>query len=207
MSLLEKYQRVRNTFSYSIQSSQGTERNDNTGDDIGKFQLDIPPFPFPENQQSKLGIFTLESFYFTAQGIDEYISSGANGLPANSLEDISGFYVEINGLGLRPQLYTTNLGGNLRSNKMFPIMNEYGRIRRFSDGADPPVYTNDFARVNSGGESGKEVICSNPSGSVLQVRVYSMDDGELIADQDNLESIINFKIEMLPDDFQEREMN
>jgi hypothetical protein len=207
MSLLEKYQRVRNTFSYSIQSSQGNERNDFTGDEIGSFQVEIPPYPFPENQQSKLGIFTLESFYFTSQGIDDYVSGGVNGLPANSLDDISGFYVEINGLGLRPQLYTTNRIGNLRSNKMFPIMNQYGRIRRFSDGADPPVYTNDFARVNSGGECGKEVICSNPSGSVLQVNVYSMDDGEIISDQAGLDSIINFKIEMLPDDFQEREMN
>lgn len=207
MSLLEKYQRVRNTFSYSIQSSQGKERSDLSGDELGQFQIEIPPFPFPENQQSKLGIFTLESFYFTAQGIDEYISSGAGGLPANSLDDVSGFYVEINGLGLRPQLYTTNLSSSLRSNKMFPVMNEYGRIRRFSDGATPPVYTNDFARVNTGGMCGKEVICSNPSGSMLQVKVYSMDTGEIILDQANLDSVINFKIEMLPDDFQEREMN
>jgi hypothetical protein len=75
---------------------------------LDRFKLDIPPYPFPENQQSKLGIFTLESFYFTSQGIDDYVSGGVNGLPANSLDDISGFYVEVNGLGLRPQLYTTN---------------------------------------------------------------------------------------------------
>ena len=124
MSLLEKYQRVRNTFSYSIQSSQGVDRGDGSGDDIGKFQIDIPNVPFPENQQSKLGIFTLESFYFTSQTTGVYVSAGANGLPANSDYDVSGFYVEINGIGLRPQIFTTNLSSNLRSNKMFPIINE-----------------------------------------------------------------------------------
>jgi hypothetical protein len=207
MSLLEKYQRVRNTFSYSVQSSMGTDRSDLTGDELGQFQIEIPPFPFPENQQSKLGIFTLESFFITAQNLSEYVSSGIGGLPDNSIYDISGFYVEVNGLGLRPQIYTTNLASTLRSNKMFPIINEYGRARRFSNGADPPVYTDDYARVTSGGKCHKEVICSNPSGSVLQVKVYSMDTGQLILDQDNLDSVINFKIEMLPDDFQEREMS
>mgnify|MGYP003144503583 CR=1 FL=1 len=200
MSLLEKYQRIRNTFSYSIQSSQATALEDASGDDIGSFQILIPPFPFPENQQSKLGIFTLESFFFTGQGEDIYVSSGASGLPANSNQDCSGLYVEVNGLGLRPQILTTNLNANLRSNKMFPVVNEYGTMRKDSKGAI------DMARVNCGGYSGKEVICSNPCGTTLQVKVYSMDDGELIADQ-GLDSIINFKIEMLPDDFQEREMN
>tara|TARA_R110000824_G_scaffold59978_4_gene160679 strand:+ start:1110 stop:1700 length:591 start_codon:yes stop_codon:yes gene_type:complete len=196
MSLLEKYQRVRNTFSYSIQSSQGVDRGDGSGDDIGKFQIDIPNVPFPENQQSKLGIFTLESFYFTSQTAGVYVSAGANGLPANSDYDVSGFYVEINGIGLRPQIFTTNLSSNLRSNKMFPIINEYGIERKASTGE----------RVVAGGECNKEVICSNPCGSVLQVKVYSMDDGELISDQ-ALDSIINFKIELLPDDFQERDMD
>jgi hypothetical protein len=130
MSLLEKYQRIKNTFSYSIQSSSGIDRNDATGDDIGKFQLDIPPFPFPENQQSRIGIFTLESFYFTAQTDAYYVSGGEDGLPANSDYDISGFFVEVNGLGLRPQLYTTALNNALRSNKIFPVINEYGRRRK-----------------------------------------------------------------------------
>jgi hypothetical protein len=199
MSLLEKYQRVRNTYSYSIQSSQATALADGSGDDIGSFQIVIPPFPFPENQGSKLGIFTLESFFFTGQTDAIYVSSGANGLPANSDFDCSGLYVEMNGLGVRPQILTTNLNANLRSNKMFPIINEYGKRRE----TDTEVF--DSNRVVCGGYSGKEVICSNPSGSTLQVKVYSMDDGEIISDQ-GIDSIINFKIEMLPDDFQEREI-
>tara|TARA_R110001632_G_scaffold209315_1_gene333854 strand:- start:46 stop:648 length:603 start_codon:yes stop_codon:yes gene_type:complete len=200
MSLLEKYQRVRNTFSYSIQSSQGIARSDASGDDIGSFQVEIPNVPFPENQQSKLGIFTFESFFFTAQTDGIYVSSGTNGLPANSDFEISGFYVEVNGLGLRPQIYTTNLASNLKSNKMFPIINEYGKRRE----TEVEVYEQN--RVVSGGFSNKEVICSNPCGTTLQVKVYSMDTGELIADQ-GLDSVINFKIELLPDDFQEREMD
>jgi hypothetical protein len=203
MSLLEKYQRIKNTFSYSIQSSSGIDRNDATGDDIGKFQLDIPPFPFPENQQSRIGIFTLESFYFTAQTDAYYISGGEDGLPANSDYDISGFFVEVNGLGLRPQLYTTALNNALRSNKIFPVINEYGRRRK--RGNDPDTEY-DYAKRVCGGVCNKSVICSNPCGSMLQVKVYSMDSGDLITDQP-IDSIINFKIEMLPDDFQDREMN
>jgi len=203
MSLLEKYQRIRNTFSYSIQSSGGINRNDGSGDEIGKFQLNIPPFPFPENQQSKLGIFTLESFYFTAQTDALYISGGDDGLPVNSDYDISGFYVEINGIGIRPQLFTTAINNGLRSNKIFPVINEYGRRRKRGNAPDTEY---DYAKRVCGGECNKSVICSNPSGSNIQVKVYSMDTGELIAEQ-GLDSIINFKIEMLPDDFQDREMN
>lgn len=203
MSLLEKYQRIKNTFSYSIQSSAGISRSDDSGDDIGKFQLDIPPYPFPENQQSKLAIFTLESFYFTSQTDALYVSGGDDGLPANSDYDISGFYVEINGLGLRPQLFTTAVINGLRSNKMFPIMNEYGRRRKRGN---TPDIEYDYAKRVCGGECNKSVICSNPSGCMLQVKVYSMDTGQLIADQ-GLDSVINFKIEVLPDDFQDREMD
>tara|TARA_R110000824_G_scaffold113091_1_gene262665 strand:+ start:8550 stop:9140 length:591 start_codon:yes stop_codon:yes gene_type:complete len=196
MSLLEKYQRIRNTFSYSIQSSAGVDRNDGSGDELGSFQIRIPNVPFPENQASQLGIFTLESFYFTSQTTGIYVSAGANGLPANSDYDISGFYVEINGLGLRPQFYTTAVEAELRSNKMFPIINQYGTERKASTSE----------RVVAGGVSNAEVICSNPCGSVLQVKVYSMSDGELIGEQ-ALDCVINFKIELLPNDFQEREMS
>lgn len=207
MSLLEKYQRVNNTFSYSIQSSQGRDRSDGTGDEIGEFQLDIPNVPFPTNQQSKLGIFTLESFYFTSQDDEIYVSGGANGLPATTgggQFDISGFFVEVNGLGLRPQLYTTALARNLKSNKIFPIINEYGKRRNSTDAGKTTNF--DGNRVNCGGECMKEVICSNPCGTTLQVKVYSMDTGDLISSQ-ALDSVINFKIELLPDDFQEREMD
>lgn len=200
MSLLEKYQRIKNTFSYSIQSSSGEERGDNSGDGIGNFQIKIPNVPFPENQKSQLGIFTLESFYFTKQTDTQYISSGDNSLPANSDYEISGFYVEINGLGLRPQIFTTALNDRLRSNKIFPIMNEYGKRRE----NDTDVFDNN--RVLSGGKSDKSVICSNPCGTTLQVKVISMDDGEIIQDQTEINSIINFKIELLPDEFQEREI-
>jgi len=139
-----------------------------------------------------MGIFTLESFYITSQTDAIYVSSGTNGLPANSNFDCSGFYVEVNGLGLRPQIYTTNLSNNLRSNKMFPIVNVDGLGRGVAG---------DSQRIICGGVSNKEVICSNPTGQVLQVKVYSMDTGDLISDQ-ALDSVINFKIELLPDDFQ-----
>ena len=144
MSLLEKYQRVRNTFNYSIASAAGLDRGDATGDEIGEFQILLPNIPFPENQASQLAIFTLESFHFISQTDTAYVSAGVGGLPANSDFDCSGFYVEVNG--------------------------------------------------------------SNPAGSTLQVKVYSMDTADLIQPQAGLDSIINFKIELLPNDFQSAEM-
>ena len=187
MSLEEKYSRVSNTYYYSIQCNEG----DDDFDDIGSFRITIPPFPFRENQASQVGIFTLESFYITGQTEADYVGQATGGLPADSDYDVSGFYVEINGIGLRPQLYTTNLNARLRSNKMFPVINEYGSRRKAGD------ESHISSRVTSGGYCNKEVICSNPSGSVFHVKVYSMDSGDKLTST-TLDAIINFKIEMLP---------
>lgn len=189
MSLEEKYARVSNTYTYSIQSSQA----DDDFDDIGNFRITIPPFPFRENQSSQLGIFTLESFFVTGMTENDYVGQVTGGDASDSNFDVSGFYVEINGLGLRPQLLTTNINARLRSNKMFPIVNEYGSHRKA--GGDPHI----SGRVTAGGFVNKEVICSNPSGSVLEVKVYSMDSGFILTST-TLSAIINFKIEMLPDE-------
>lgn len=144
-----------------------------------------------------MGIFTLESFFITGQTEADYVSSVANGLPVSSDYDASGFFVEINGLGLRPQMLTSFTGANdgntIRSSKMFPVINEYGSRRKADD------ESHISSRVTSGGYCNKEVICSNPSGSVLDVKVYSMDSG-LRLTSTTLEAIINFKIEMLPDE-------
>lgn len=189
MSLEEKYSRISNTYTYSIQSSQG----DDDFDSIGSFRINIPPFPYRENQGSQLGIFTLESFFITGLDENDYVGAITGGAPADSNFDVSGFYVEINGLGLRPQMLTTNLNTRLRSNKMFPVINEYGSHRK--SGAEPHI----SGRVTAGGFTNKEVICSNPSGSVLQVKVYSMNSGDQLTSE-TLDSIINFKIEMLPEE-------
>ena len=195
MSLLDKYQRVLNTYEYSIQSSQGIDRDDGSGDGIGDFQILLPPFPFPTHQQSKVAIFTLQSFHFISQTATQYVSAGADGLPASSDYDISSFYVEVNGIGLRPQNYTSGKSVSLRGCKNFLVVNSDGLNRA----------TAGYERVNAGGDCGIESICSNPVGSTLRIKVFSGDTGDLIADNANLDSIIRFKIELLPDDFQERE--
>jgi hypothetical protein len=188
MSLEEKYSRVSNTYSYSIQCNEG----DDDFDDIGNFRITIPPFPFRENQASQVGIFTLESFYITGQTEADYVGQATGGLPADSDYDVSGFYVEINGIGLRPQMLTSFTGDSgIRSTKMFPIINEYGSRRKAGD------ESHISSRVTSGGYCNKEVICSNPSGSVLNIKVYSMDSGNQLTST-TLDAIINFKIEMLP---------
>lgn len=190
MSLEEKYARVSNTYTYSIQCNEG----DDEFEDIGSFRITIPPFPFRENQSSQLGIFTLESFFITGMTENDYVGQTTGGAPADSNFDVSGFYVEINGIGLRPQMLTSFTGDSgIRSSKMFPIINEYGSHRK--SGANPHI----SGRVTAGGFVNKEVICSNPSGSVLHVKVYSMDSGDKLTSS-TLEAIINFKIEMLPDE-------
>jgi hypothetical protein len=78
MSLEEKYSRVANTYSYSIQASQG----DDDFDDVGSFRITIPPFPFKENQASQVGIFTLESFFIVGQTEADYVGQATGGLPA-----------------------------------------------------------------------------------------------------------------------------
>lgn len=190
MSLEEKYTRVANTYSYSIQANEG----DADFEDIGSFRITIPPFPFKENQSSQVGIFTLESFFVTGQTEAQYVSAIDGGEPTSNDYDVSGFYVEINGLGLRPQMLTSFTGdAGVRSTKMFPVINEYGSRRKADD--DSHI----SSRVTSGGYCGKEVICSNPSGTVLHVKVYSMDSGDKLTSS-ALDCVINFKIEMLPDE-------
>ena len=202
MSLLDKYQRVLNTYEYSIQSSQGIDRDDGSGDGIGDFQILIPPFPYPTHQQSKVAIFTLQSFHFISQSATQYVSGGANGLPASSDYDISSFYVEVNGIGIRPQNYTSGKSLSLRGCKNFLVVNTIGGVHRASGGGAGSI----SEHVSAGGDCGVESICSNPVGSTLRIKVFSGDTGDLIADNANLDSIIRFKIELLPDDFQEREM-
>ena len=103
--------------------------------------------------------------------------------------------MELNGIGIRPQNYNTNLNENLRGSKSFMVLNPNGNRRK----------TDFDNRVNSGQELNIECVCSNPTGSNISVKVYGLSDGELITDQ-AMDSVINFKIELLPNDFQEQDM-
>ena len=58
------YQRKLNTYSYTINSDTASGPNTVPS----QFQFDIPPFPFPTHQASKLALFRLKSFQICNQG-------------------------------------------------------------------------------------------------------------------------------------------
>ena len=55
------YDRVRNTYHYVINSRKGP--NQSGKNTLNSFEMEIPPFPFPEHQGSQIGILKVNSFY------------------------------------------------------------------------------------------------------------------------------------------------
>ena len=52
--------------------------------------------------------------------------------------------------------------------------------------------------MNSGGQyKGESVVCSNPSGTVFNIKIRSADDGNIITDSEDYMSVVNFSIELL----------
>jgi len=111
--LAEKVSRLRNTYHYTIESDQGSP-----DDEIGDFEILIPPFPYPEHQGSQLAIFTLESFHITGQNATQRV-------PAVGY-DTSGFYVILGGLGLRGQSFLNTKAKTLKPQRAFFVPNTYG---------------------------------------------------------------------------------
>jgi len=188
MSLITKYESLRNTYYYAVESDQGIGDND----ELGQFELLIPPFPFPEHQRGQSAIFTLTDFFITGMTATARVSSGAAGGATATKQDISGFFVEINGLSLRPQNHNTFLSTNIRATKSFMVLNRYAKNNDGINGGQSCL---------AGQEDIEEsVICGNPSGEQFRIKVYSLDTGDLITDQSTLKSVIKFKIELLPAD-------
>ncbi len=107
--------------------------------------------------------------------------------------DIGGFYVIINGLGIAPTMATA-LNSNLRlANSSFPIINKYAIAN-----LGAPALTNSyFNRLAGGMYEGGSVACSNPMGSFVDVRVVRMEDGVQLANNNQLDAVITFDIELL----------
>lgn len=199
------YERVRNTYHYVINSRKGTGGENITS----RFGMDLPPFPYPEHQGSQIGIFKLNSFHICNQDeVDRIPMPQGAGLMKEG--DSSGFYVIINGIGLRSQVFSNaksnpvHGGGagnpavpsDLFQMNSFWIPNTYGKRNIvFSDDEDAPASGN--FNVLSGGYSGKEVICSNPAGSRLNVEVIDADTGVVIQSDSDLYCVLDFSIEVI----------
>jgi hypothetical protein len=177
------YDRVRNTYHYTICS-----RNCPIKNDVGDFSFTIPPFPYPDHQGSQIGVFSLKEAYVCNQGTDA--GDRASG---DVDKDVSGLYVSFAGLGFRPQNYT-NFGaggttGEPSSRQFFTVINE--------DGGSDNSTSNIYQRVSGGKAIELIVPVSNPAGTQVSCKVLDMDDtAELVGA--NLYTIVHFTIELIP---------
>jgi hypothetical protein len=176
------YLRKKNTFRYSIKSSDG-----NTKDNSGEFNFQIPPLN-GTNKDSQYCLFRFNSFYTMNEEC-----ANAGDRPSNSLQyDIPAFFVEINGLGLSPNNFNTNLNARLRGSNIFFIQNTLGLTN------DNGLLGNGDYQVLCGGEYEKsEVVCSNPSGTSINVIVRDALTDAIIPNSVDIVSVLNFEIELL----------
>lgn len=185
MSVQEYAERLRNTRTFTFDSNCG-DLNGGNINDIGNFDCVIPPFPYPQDVIASRAIFKLKSFYIASQ--TEAIR--ASGDATTNLDD-SGYFIEINGAGI-------NMGVQAKArscgsfSQAFPIYNK--------DGGALNATSNIYQRISGGEYYGEDVLCSNPYGTIINVKVISMDgNGTIITDNEDLKSYITFSIELIPD--------
>lgn len=176
------YLRKKNTFRFSLKSSDGI-----TKEDSGNFNFLIPPLN-GTNKDTPYCLFKLISFYTMNEEC-----ANANERPSGSLDyDIPAFYVEVGGIGIAPSNTTTNRNQQLRGNNIFFINNKDALTN------DNGVLGNGDYQAICGGEYNKdETICSNPSGSMIEFKVYDALLDTLLANSVDIVSIVNFEIELL----------
>ena len=184
------YYRLRNTYSFSVESTCGDLGN-GINDDPGNFDVLIPPFPFPDHNRSQRAIFTLKEFWVINQG-----NLDAERVSADGDFDPSGFVVQVNGLGMNNG-YGQSINCKLRSAPVFTVINKYATIVRTTLGADA------LLQRNAGGEYyGGSRLCSNPVGSMINVNVRSLDTDAQIGGTgaSDFRSLMVFTIELLDSD-------
>jgi len=178
-----EYLRKKNTLSFSVNSGDGTPKNE-----IGNFEFLIPPASYPEHQKSQYGLFKLKSYYIINQTKTDRVKYTANGID----NDISGFYVQISGMGIAPLIATATNERLRMATNQFPIFNKTALADLTGE------ETNSYFTGICGGEyNGDSVACSNPMGTQVSVKVFNMFDGTPITDNVELEAVLTFDIELL----------
>lgn len=184
MSVQEYAERLRNTRTFTFDSECGDESGGNNGY-LGNFDCAIPPNPYPQDVIASRAIFKLKSFYIAGQSSTERASGNINA-------DDSGYFIEINGLGLNQGIVSQAKSCSIKA-QAFPIYNKDGGVLNDT--------TNIYQRISGGEYHGDDVLCSNPYGTIINVKVISMDDpdGDVLQDNNDLYSFITFSIELIPD--------
>jgi hypothetical protein len=176
--------RIRNTRTFSFDSACGDTGN-GINAKLGNFDMLVEGRPFPQNVFGSRALFKLISYHIVEETATERASGSID-------VDTSLFFIQISGLGLENSLSTTSrvCGPNGRANH-FTIINKFGQ-------ADNQNSFN-YQRVSGGEYEGPEILCSNPIGTLLNVRVFDI-GGDEIVDNTDLNAIIQFSIEMIPDE-------
>jgi hypothetical protein len=182
MSVQEYAERLRNTRTFTFNSVCGGNKGGNINN-TGNFDISIPPSPFPQDVISTRAIFKLKSFYICGQ-TDVQRASGSQDV------DDSGYYIEINGIGLNQGVVSQAKNCNVFT-QAFPIYNK--------DGGALNSTSNIYQRISGGEYYGDDVLCSNPYGTIINVKVINMNTGVIIPNNAALFSNITFSIELIPD--------
>ena len=191
MSVQLEAERIRNTYHYALTSDDAEGR-----DDIGEFDFLIPPYPYPEHNSAQRCIFTLEGFVIGDQIINQQIGA------------TSYLSLEISGLGISGQNYnsTNDVAGAgftfLKSSNRFLIPNVYEEFSSTTTNTANLTIetTNPIQRMTGSFDLTNPyvLLCSNPVGKQIQFKVFN-DAGNQIGANGNLNSIVRFKIELIPD--------
>tara|TARA_R100001163_G_C5053202_1_gene189794 strand:- start:665 stop:1321 length:657 start_codon:yes stop_codon:yes gene_type:complete len=200
------YNQIRNTYYYTLEASEGVAPSD----EVNKATFRLPNLRFPEHQGSDRCIFRLTDFYITGCNAFFRPNQLGGGIPSNQNLgniDISGFYVEIQGIGLQNQDVSTALsggGGNANTHEtkntnVFAVFNEGARMNELTGGVA-------LAGTSQGsgimGQSNIDAyrVCGNPNSSDVIISVYSMDSGAPLANPTNndIQWVIKFEVQVIP---------
>ena len=205
MSEAEKfYQQVRNTYYYTLESSEGLSLG--TPDNpLGHTTFQLPPFRYPEHQQSNRCIFKLTDFYVISQTADDRLTQiGSVVAGGDGAFDISGFVIEIGGIGLSGQdintawLVSPISGQPLPQGNAICVFNKFAQFNTLNGGSS--AITNDGALTLAGSSDIDAYrICSNPAGTDVSIKVLSLDSGVELVNNGNIQWVIKFEIQVVPD--------
>jgi hypothetical protein len=188
MSAQLEYERLQNTYYYSLTSSTGTPR-----DEIGDFSFTIPPFPQKKHNESQRAIFKLRGCVIADQIVAQQVGQTAY------------FSLEVSGLnGLNNNYNSTNAGGivgsmMITSNRFFiPNVYDVGNSLTGPIGAPAVDETIQLSTITGSFDltNGYDFGCGNPVGQTLSFKVYN-DVGAQIGVNAFLNTIVMFSIELI----------
>lgn len=179
--LREYVNRIRYTRTYTFESGCGAVGN-GINDSIGNFDMRVDNTPFPQMESGQRAIFHLKSFYVQ----DQTVAQRASGSNADS----SGYFIQIQGLGMEQSNNTTARACGQGRGNQFYVPNEFGQ----ADNGN----SNTYQSISGGEYKGSPILCSNPMGTMLNIKVFPSETAVILPDNANLTSVIQFTIELIP---------